>query len=181
MSDPSGIVHAMQRIQMPKQLNPEDNQQALAPPDPPDLSESFQEFVRPLVERLPPRFRLTDLRDPLLIAAAVWNQFIATKGNVAWVVTDVAEMIEEFQERPVSPELWALLEALAARKSSSFRDDDRLVADLEVHREGADVRVTAGTMPTSPGMNAVLVPAYSARSGSAGRRRVGVKPDPFRS
>jgi hypothetical protein len=133
-------------------------------PSLPDLSESFQEFVRPLLEQLPRRFRLTELRDPLLIAAAVWNQVIATKGNLPGAVADVAEMIEEFQLRPVSPRLGTMIEALAAQKSSSFGDDDRVVVELEVHRQGADVRVVARTMAL-PGMNAVLVPDYFVRSG----------------
>lgn len=72
---------------MRKRLNAGEKQQSLEATDAhrspamPDISDSFQEFVRPLVEQFPPRFRLTDLRDPLLIAAAVWNEVIATKGT----------------------------------------------------------------------------------------------------
>lgn len=165
---------------MRKRLNDGEKQQTLesagahhstALPDP---SDSFQEFLRPLLGQLPPRFRLKDLRDPLLIAAAVWNEVIATKGNVAGAVADVAEMIEEFQQRPVSAKLRTMLEALAARKSSAFGNDDRLVEDLEVYRQGADVRVVARTM-SAPGMNAVLVPGYSVRS-SVSELAIGRRP-----
>ena len=168
------------QAQMRTQLKDSDSLErpgAPHPPSLPDLSDSFQEFVRPLLEKLPRRFRLRDLRSPLLAAAAVWNEVIATKGNVDGAVADVAEMIEEFQEQPVSPSLQAMLEALAARKSSSFGNDDRLVVELEVHRQGADVRVIARTMAV-PAMNAVLLPDYVARRsfgelavGDACRRR----------
>lgn len=112
----------------------------------PELSDSFQEFVRPLIQRLPPGFRLTKLRDPLLLAAAVWNAVIAANGDVRRAVEEVTEMMAELQQQPVLPQLRTVFEALAARKSTAFADDDRRVADLEVHRQGADVRVVARAM-----------------------------------
>jgi hypothetical protein len=111
-----------------------------------DLSDSFEEFVRPLIGHLPPGFRLAKLREPLLLAAAVWNAVIAAKGDLGGAVAQVTEMMAELQQQPVSPKIPIVLEVLTARKSTSFGDDDRVIADLEVRRQGADVRVVAAGM-----------------------------------
>jgi hypothetical protein len=114
------------------------------------------------------RETLADLRDPLLVASAVWNEVVAQREDLDGAVANVAEMIEEFQQQPVSARFLRMLEALAARKLGSFGSDDRLVAELEVHRQGADVGVVARTRPVPP-PNAVLVPRYMARSSARER------------
>ena len=88
-----------------------------------------------------------------MLVSAVWNAVIAAKGDIDRAVADVSQTMAELQQQ-VSPKLRTVFEALAVRKLTSFGDDERIVTDVQLHREGADVRVVARAM--TPPTNTVI-------------------------
>ena len=167
MSDPFGTVAPMQSTQTQmrrrerKRLKREEKRRSHAAAAPhcasltrPDLSDSFHEFVRPLIKRLPPDYSGDRLKRPLVIAAAVWNAVVAAEGDIVLAAAFVEGMVSEGQQKPVLPTLRAVIQALAVGKATYFCDDHRIVMGVEVHREGADVRVVARAM--TPPTNTVI-------------------------
>ena len=110
-----------------------------------DMAETFLDFIR-LIIQFPAHYTAETLKRPLEVAAEVWNAVGAAEDEDQIGVAAVFAEREwaKAEGKPVSPTTSAAIRALAFRKWRHFRADRRIVATVDVCREGADVRISIG-------------------------------------
>ena len=146
MSDQSGTVSPMQSEQAKR----------LSLPPWPKMSDTFVDYAKPIIDRLPPGYGLGQLRRALLIASGVWNAVVAERGDIDRAVEFVTRTLAEESKQPVPPGLLSAIETLAVRKLARFEDDDRIVTGVEVQPVGDRFRVLVSSESPPPAVRVAL-------------------------
>ena len=120
------------------------------------MSDTFVDYAKPIIDRLPPRCGLGELRKALLIASGVWNAVVAERGDIDRAVELVTRTLAEEAKQPVPPGLLSAIETLAVRKLARFEDDDRIVTGVEVQPVGDRFRVLVSSESPPPAVRMAL-------------------------
>jgi hypothetical protein len=107
---------------------------------PKKMSETLQDYARPLLDRLPPDYTLEELKAAILLAAALWDvvDIEGIRNAIAELSTRVPPRL-----RVPTPKAMAIIRRMLTRKREEFGDDHRLALDVDVVREGAGFSVKA--------------------------------------
>ena len=116
----------------------------------PEMSATFADYARPIIEQLRPGYAPGQLSKALLIASGVWNAMVAERGDVDRAVEFVTRILAEETKQPVPDGLAVAIERLAVRKLGRFDDDDRIVTDVQVQRTGDQFRIHASSESPPP-------------------------------
>ena len=122
----------------------------------PKMSDTFVDYAKPIINRLPPNYGIGQLRRALLIASGVWNAVVAERGDIDRAVEFVTLTLAEEAKQPVPPGLLSAIEELAVRKLARFDDDDRIVTGVEVQPVGDRFRVLAASESPPPAVRMAL-------------------------
>jgi len=109
------------------------------------ISDTFLQFAEPLLDAFGPNVTEAQMEQPLKIAWTVWNAVVyadvANNGHTLDLLRSSMERDSESKE---------LVEALIDRKRTLFDDDDRLIGEYKLRREGDEWRLWAEARdPTS--------------------------------
>jgi hypothetical protein len=107
---------------------------------PKKMSETLVDYARPLTDRLPADHTLEELKATILFAAALWDTVDAQgiRDAVVYLSTKMPPRL-----RVPAPKALAVIRRMLTRKDESFGDDHRLALDVDVLREGTEIRVKA--------------------------------------
>jgi len=70
------------------------------------VSDTFVDYAKPIIDRLPPGYGLGQLRRALLIASGVWNAVVAERGDIDRAVEFVTRTLAEGAKQLVPPGLF---------------------------------------------------------------------------
>jgi hypothetical protein len=107
---------------------------------PKKMSETLVDYARPLTDRLPADHTLEELKATIVFAAALWDT-VDVQGIRDAVVHLSTNMPPRL--RVPAPKGMAIIRRMLTRKDESFGDDHRLALDVDVVREGGEIRVKA--------------------------------------
>jgi hypothetical protein len=107
----------------------------------PKMSDTLVEFAQPLLDLLPPDAKLPQFRNALSFGSHMWNFCVLDASDTDDDQKHAAELLAslrtEMHRAGISEDFVdALVEELAGRKMTLFPDDQRLIAGVEVRREG---------------------------------------------
>jgi hypothetical protein len=107
---------------------------------PKKMSETLADYARPLTDRLPADHTLEELKATMLLAAALWStvDVQGIRDAVVYLSTKMPPRL-----RVPAPKALAVIRSMLTRKDESFGDDHRLALDVDVVREGDEIRVKA--------------------------------------
>ena len=108
--------------------------------DPKKMSETLQDYARPLLDRLPPDHTLEEVKATILLAAALWDVV-----DIDGIRTAIAHLSTEMPPRLRAPttKAMAIVRRMLTRKREEFGDDHRLALNVDVVRAGAGFCVKA--------------------------------------
>ena len=115
-----------------------------------NISETFLDFARPIIQDLPSEAPEHRAREALQLAFTAWNAVI-----FADVLNDHGHIEKIRHLTAGNPEAGLLVEQMIARKRELFADDERMIGDWEVTRteDGINVRADARdpySLPPNP-------------------------------
>ena len=138
MSDPLATVRTMQskhwcELQISDHRKP--------------MSETLADYARPLTEQLPPDYTAEELKATMTFAAWVWNAvgIDHVRNAVVYLSTKMPPRL-----RVRAPKAAAVVRRMLTRKHELFGEDHRLVMDVDVYREGTELRVKAIGLGPNP-------------------------------
>jgi hypothetical protein len=111
------------------------------------MSETLVDFARPLTDQLPADHTAEELKATMTFAACVWN-VVDVQGIRDAVVYLGTKMPRCLRVRP--PKALAVVRKMLTRKDELFDDDHRLAMDIDVYREGTELRVKAIGLGPNP-------------------------------
>ena len=111
------------------------------------MSETLVDFARPLTDQLPADYTAEELKSTMTFAACVWNvvDIQSIRDAVVYLSTKMPHRL-----RVPAPKAAAVVRRMLARKDELFGDDHRLAMDIDVYREGAELRVKAIGLGPNP-------------------------------
>jgi hypothetical protein len=112
------------------------------------MSETLVDFARPLTDQLPADSTAEEMKATMTFAACVWN-VVDVQGIRDAVVYLNMKMPRRLRVIPAAKAA-ALVRKMLARKDELFGDDHRLAMDIDVYREGAELRVKAIGLGPNP-------------------------------
>jgi len=122
----------------------------------PQMTETFVDYAKPIIDPLRPGCELGQLRRAFWIASAVWNAMVAKGGDVDRAVDLVTGILTEDMKQPLPDGLLAVIKRLAVRKLVRFDDDDRIVTGVEVQRDGDGARFRVACENPPPAVRLAL-------------------------
>jgi hypothetical protein len=111
------------------------------------MSETLVDFARPLTDQLPADYTAEELKATITFAACVWN--VVDIQSVRDAVVYLSKTMPH-RLRVRAPKAAAVVSKMLTRKDELFRDDHRLAMDIDVYREGAELRVKAIGLGPNP-------------------------------
>jgi hypothetical protein len=111
------------------------------------MSETLVDFARPLTDQLPADYTAEELKATMNFAACVWNvvDIVSVRDAVAYLSRKMSHRL-----RVPAPKAAAVVSKMLARKNQLFGDDHRLAMDIDVYREGTELRVKAIGLGPNP-------------------------------
>jgi len=115
--------------------------------EPKKMSETLVDYARPLTDQLPPDFTAEELKATITFAASVWNvvDVQGIRDAVAYLTTKMPHRLRES-----APKALAVVRKMLTRKNELFGDDHRLAMQIDVYREGTELRVNAIGLGPNP-------------------------------
>jgi len=115
--------------------------------EPKKMSETLVDYARPLTDQLPPDFTAEELKATITFAASVWNvvDVQGIRDAVAYLTTKMPRRLRES-----APKALAVVRKMLTRKNELFGDDHRLAVQIDVYREGTELRVKAIGLGPNP-------------------------------
>src|SRR4051812_8850530 len=107
---------------------------------PKKMSETLADYARPLTDQLPADHTLEELKATIVFAAAVWD--IVDAQGIRDAVVYLSSKVPPRLRVPAGKAL-AVIRRMLTRKNESFGDDHRLALDVDVIREGGEIRIKA--------------------------------------
>ena len=117
-------------------------------PGVPKMSDTLVEFAQPLLDLLPSDPALGQVRNAVALGSVLWNCFVleASGKDEDLVEADAirARVLTTAAEEGVPRDLTAdVLAELAERKRTLFSDDRRVIAGVDVRRQGDGFHIEA--------------------------------------
>jgi hypothetical protein len=111
------------------------------------MSETLVDFARPLTDQLPADSTAEELKATMTFAACLWNvvDIHSVRDAVVYLSTKMPQRL-----RVRTPKALAVVRKMLTRKDELFGDDHRLAMDVDVYREGAELRVKAIGLGPNP-------------------------------
>jgi hypothetical protein len=111
------------------------------------MSETLVDFARPLTDQLPPDSTAEELKATMTFAACVWNavDVVSIRDAVVYLSRTMPHRL-----RVPAPRALAVVRKMLTRKDELFGDDHRLAMDIDVVREGTELRVKAIGLGPNP-------------------------------
>ena len=115
--------------------------------EPRKMSETLVDFARPLTDQLPADHTPEELKATLTFAACVWNvvDMHSVRDAVAYLSRKMPPRL-----RVPAPKAAAVVSRMLTRKKELFGDDHRLAMEIDVYRDGAELRVKAIGLGPNP-------------------------------
>lgn len=115
--------------------------------EPRKMSETLVDFARPLTDQLPADYTAEELKSTMTFAACVWNvvDIVSIRDAVVYLSTKMPHRL-----RVPVPKGAALVRRMLARRDELFGDDHRLAMNIDVYREGTELRVKAIGLGPNP-------------------------------
>ena len=114
---------------------------------PKKMSETLADYARPLTWRLPPDHTAEELKAMLTVAACIWNA--VDNGHLLDAMVYLRTKMPARLRVP-GVEALSLVRRMHKRKNELFGDDNRLAMDIDVYRDGNDLRVKAIGLGPNP-------------------------------
>jgi hypothetical protein len=107
---------------------------------PKKMSETLADYARPLTDQLPADHTLEELKATIVFAAGLWStvDVQGIRDAVVYLSTKMPPRL-----RVPAPRGLAIIRRMLTRKDESFGDDHRLALDVDVVREGDEIRIKA--------------------------------------
>ena len=107
---------------------------------PKPMFETLADYARPLTDQLPPDYTAEELMATMTFAAWVWNAvgIDHVRNAVVYLSTKMPPRL-----RVRAPKALAVVRRMLTRKDELFGEDHRLVMDVDVYRDGTELRVKA--------------------------------------
>ena len=111
------------------------------------MSETLVDFARPLTDQLPADSTAEELKATMTFAACVWNvvDVQGVRDAVAYLSTKMPHRL-----RVRAPKALAVVRKMLTRKDELFGDDHRVAMEIEVYRDGPELRVRAIGLGPNP-------------------------------
>ncbi len=123
-----------------------------APPlDGPRMSDALEQVARPFLDSMPEGIGLNGIRNAFLLVTAVWNAAVThppeeTEPALQELARMFAKASPQLEER-----MLPFLRLMAERKRQLFPQDDRLVMDVNIEKQGDGFYITAASVRLPPG------------------------------
>ena len=102
------------------------------------ISETFLEFVAPLLDALGPEATADQMENALKIGFTTWNAVVYDAVNVN------SRFVDQLRDLTGhDPAVGAFVEQLIVRKRRLFRDDLRLIGHYQLYRDRGEIRLRA--------------------------------------
>lgn len=116
-------------------------------PAPRKISETFLEFVAPLLEGLGPRATVDQMEHSLKLGFTTWNAVVYDAINAN------SRFVDQLRDLTGNdPAISAFLENLIDRKRRLFGNDLRLIGDYQLYRNNGELRLRAEARQPTPSL-----------------------------
>jgi hypothetical protein len=114
---------------------------------PKKMSETLADYARPLTDQLPDDHTAEELKATMMFAACVWN--VVDVGHIRDAVAYLSRKMPP-RLRVREAKALAIVRRMLTRKNELFGEDHRLAMDIDVYREGGELRVKAVGLGPNP-------------------------------
>src|SRR4051812_9812282 len=111
------------------------------------MSETLVDYARPLTDQLPADSTAEELKATMTFAACVWN--VVDAHSIRDAVAYLSRKMPHRLGVP-APKAAAVVSKMLTRKNELFGDDHRLAMNIDVVREGSELRVRAIGLGPNP-------------------------------